>query len=458
MIAWLLVLQLAVAGEPDPVDGSKDAVVDATLHGDVKLFTIATFPYAWITAPEIPPELEPFLPDDFDADELLDQAGLGTDATVSGAADFRLKAELELGESVRVSVHHALSLQEVAAGGLGLGQTGVGRRAPELIDLTWEADTGNTSRIQGRTDRAVVTLSRPGVDVALGRQPVTFGSGMIFTPMDVVNPFTPATIDTEYKPGIDALRVDGYAGVAGQVTGVAAWARSRPATDPNAGPAELSDALLAVAGQGTVGVTDLQGLVALARAEPVIGLGVLTGIGPVGVHGEGTLTWPVEDARESEPFVRAVVGADGRPTSTTFLAGEVAYQGTGATDPAEYLEVAEGPRFARGEIWQMGRWYAALSVAQEVTPLLSTSLAVISNLADPSALVAPGLSWSVDDNSVVTVGGYVGVGARPKEVPLGLDPAAFAVLEPDPDALASSVQSEFGLSPAMLFVAAKAYF
>ncbi len=38
-----------------------------------------------------------------------------------------------------------------------------------------------------------------------GRQALTWGNGMIYTPMDILNPFDPAAVDKEYKLGDDML-------------------------------------------------------------------------------------------------------------------------------------------------------------------------------------------------------------------------------------------------------------
>ena len=43
------------------------------------------------------------------------------------------------------------------------------------------------------------------VDLQIGRQPISFGNGFVFSPLDLVQPFSFATIDNEYKPGIDAF-------------------------------------------------------------------------------------------------------------------------------------------------------------------------------------------------------------------------------------------------------------
>ncbi len=421
---------------------------DAELHGDVKSFFVASFPYPWFVAPDLGvPELQEQV-DAFVA-PLSDPSG-------QGVADLRLKGTLTVGDAWRFEVHHAVSTLHVPSSGSPLGAgSGVALTAPELIDLTWQPDTGAGMVIRGRTDRLTARLSVPNLDLTVGRQPVTFGSGLVFTPMDVVNPFSAATIDTEYKPGIDAVRMDGYLGTSGRMTGVVAWSGATPIHDPGRSDVTAEDVILALNGQGTVGVTDLPGLVGAVRGEAVFGAGVVSAIGPVGVHGDATLTLPSGD---EDPFVRAVVGADWRPTGTTTLSSEAYYQGFGAADPEGYWDVLQGPRFARGEVWQAGRTYASLAWAQEITPLVSGSLAVIGNLADPSALVAPGLSWSVSDEAAMSLGGFVGVGERPEATELMLDPATFALVPPSDEALASSIRSEFGLYPAALYLRLAAYF
>jgi len=392
MIA-LLAMAAASADEP-PV----------SLHGDVKTFFVASFPS-------------------------------GSDSIGQGVADFRLKFAADAGEHWSFLAHHAVTTLNVPPG-LGLAGTnaGVGLQAPELVDLTWQPDTGPNLTIRGRTDRLSVKYSRSGLDVTLGRQPVTFGSGLVFTPMDIVNPFNAATIDTEYKPGVDALRVDGYFGTTGRVSGVAAWAGPFVHSGEELG---FTDVILALNGSVTVGVTDLRGLVTSVRGEPVFGVGFVSGIGPVGIHGDATLTLPTEAAREDDPFVRAVVGADWRPTPTTTLTGEAYYQGFGSDDPDEYLAIFTSDRFARGEVWQVGRYYASVAVTQEITPLITANVALIGNLGDPSLLVTSGLGWSLANNAALSAGIYAGLGERPD----GIMP-----------------NSEFGLYPVSGFVSVRTYF
>jgi len=411
VIAWLAVAALA-----------QDPAVTAEVHGNAKTFFLATFPYE---------------------NELLMPAGPYGQGVASGRVAFTARAI----DHFTLEIHPAFTAQSGTDNPLGetVG-TGVGLSAPEAVDLTWTNDDDDgTLTMIGRIDWLSLRTSYPGIDVTLGRQAIGFGNGLFFTPMDLVNPFTATTIDTEYRPGVDAVRVDGFMGMSGKISGVAAYA----------GDWDLEGTVLAVHGQGTLGVTDLGGFVGSIHAEPVFGVGVVTSIGPVGIHSDTTLTLPVEE----DPFVRSVVGATWIQGNTT-LSGEAYVQTFGAENPNQYLVVATADRFARGEVWQMGRYYGALSLGHQITPLISGSLAVIANLQDPSAMLAPNLSWSVSENADLSLGGYAGLGTKPEEVdPFDLlKPGTLEPLGPKKLGSKLGVQSEFGLIPVTTFLQMRAYF
>lgn len=415
MIALLLALTAARAADAPEPDWS------AAVHGHVKSFGVATLPY--------------------------DHVLMG-DPSGQGLWNGRVKLEVGYRDLLRFEAHHAVNAALGGAGDSafsGFG-TGVTLTAPQVVDLSWDADLdGDTLGLSGVTDRLTLGVSRPGVDVTLGRQPISFGTGLFFTPLDLVNPFTPTTIDTEYKPGVDAVRVDGYAGTSGRATVVAAYA----------GDWSVDGVVLAAQGQGTVGVTDLGGFLGLVHGEPVVGASVASSAGPLGLHGDAALTVPPDD----DPFVRAVVGADGRPTGTTGLSGELYVQTLGTTDPDEFLVLAQDERWARGELWNWGVAYGAVSVSQELTPLLAGSVAVIANLTDPSAMVAPSVSWSVADNASLSLGGYAGVGARPDPLDLAdLVGPTGAPLTGGDFARTLGLNSEFGTYPLAIFATAGAWF
>ncbi len=410
MISWLFV---AAAG------------AQLQLHGDTKSFFVVTVPYDHVLMPDT--------------------------ASAQGIVDGRLKLDVRGGELLRFQAHQTLTAWApgTGAGSTGLGSAGVELTSEEAVALTFEltpdADEAGAMTARTRTDRLWLGLSVPHLDVRVGRQAVSFGKGLMFTPMDLVNPFTPATVDSEYKPGVDSVRADAYWGMANQVTLVAAYA----------GSWDAEGMVFAGYGQTTVGVWDLGLFAGLVRRDLVSGVAVAGSVGPVGVTAEATVTVPAQ-ALDEDPFVRATAGGMWIPTERLTLSGAVYFQSNGASDPSEYLGRYQEPRYERGELWAVGRWYAGLSAGFQASPTLSASLFAIANLEDQSALLGPGLAWSVSSNADLVLSGYAGVGQRPDELTEeALLDAVFAGQDVE-DVV--GVNSEFGLFPAVLFAEWKAYF
>lgn len=407
MIALLLPVALAA----EVYDGEMTRV---DLGGDLKSFFLASFPY---DHPLMPP-----------------------DPTGQGVFDARLRLDVRVAGRLKFEAHQSVTALAPAGGAsFGLTQSGVGRTAPELVDLSWQApeDGGDTLLVRGRVDRLNLLARFNHLDLCLGRQPITFGKTFFFTPMDLVNPFTPATIDTEYKPGVDALRADLFFGQDSLVTAAVAYA----------GSWDADGLVAALYGQTTLGVWDLGVFGAMSHRDWVAGVATAGSAGPVGLRGELTATLPPEG---EDPFLRAAVGGDVRPTERLSLSSELYVQTLGAKDPADYLSTYTNERFARGELWAAGRYYGALAVGVQIAPTLNGSLAAIGNLADPSAMLSGSLAWSVSDNADFAAGFYYGLGKRPADLELAqlLDPVAVS----------GAIRSEFGLLPATAFAQLRMYF
>ena len=311
--------------------------------------------------------------------------------------------------------------------------------AEEPLPLRWQViDEGGASALV-RVDRLTLSYELGSVRLKLGRQALSFGQGRAFTPLDRVSPFSPASVDREYKPGVDAVRVDGYWGVAGEWTMVAAvrtgWG--------------LYDTVLGARAQDSFGGWDI-GLVGLwVGGDLVAGLSLGGALGDLSAFGD--LTWtrrarsgPLAEADEARgtqaDFLRGSVGVEGSwaVSGGGGLSLELAWLGDGSSEPNELMSARLDPRVMSGERWLLGRAYGALSLNQSLTPLIRATLTVISNLEDRSALLGPGLSWSISDEVSANLGSYFGVGE-------GLDPQW-------------SPQSELGALRWLTFAMMSAYF
>ena len=398
----------------------------AQWNADIKTFFVTVHPYEHILMPP-------------------------TD-TAQAFADGRLKLDWTLSDAISIEAHHVITAgtpqyqtqlqMELAQMGVEMEgaastmMTGVGLQAPEAVELSWRMEDTDLF-LQGRTDRLFAQATVGQSTIRLGRQAISFGHGMVFNPMDLVQPFSIATIDNEYKAGIDALRVERYFGMTGQITGVVAYAGSWDV-----------DGLTAVLNaNGTFGWTDISLFGGMVRSDRVIGTGVASSIGAVGIHSDVTLTVPESD--EEDSFVRLTTGAFWRPFDTSSVTMEYYYQSLGADSAEEYLDFAQSDRYARGELWVMGQHYLSLAWAQEITALSSGNIALIGNVVDASMLLSPSLSISVSDDVQLVAGGFVGVGARPETT-------SVTEILINPDAL--QVGSEFGMMPGSGFVQMRSYF
>lgn len=347
--------------------------------------------------------------------------------------DTRLKLEGRVGNWLSTAIHPILNTtlrpSQLQGGSLlGVGQGGGG--LPEAIQLSRTITDTNGFLVTTRIDRAVVTLHLPHVDVSVGRQPVTFGQTYFFTPMDLVAPFSPVVVDRQYKPGVDSVRADVFMGTSTKTTLVAAYAGAWNA-----------DGLI-VAGHSTAtffGV-DVGVLIAAVRRDVVLGMDASGDLFGFALRAEGTLTAHVD----KRPFARLCLGVDRRFDNGLTLSTELYTQTLGAGSPSEYLAFAQDPHVARGELWALGRYYAALSASFELLPILHVTLFSVANLQDPSFLVGPSLLWSVADEVEVTVGSNLSLGAHPdlsKDKPPTLQP-----------------HSEFGMYPNTAYATARVFF
>lgn len=424
--------------------------VEADLGGNLKLFHVSTYPFDNdLFAAEVQ-DGSAFARTDFP----LEDDTIRAQASSQGILTSRLVGSLYAGDFT-FEVHPQLTMQpgNMAGGGLTLNQTGVG--LPEAVDLSWEAVEDDGLEVQLRADRLLVTHERGPVRTTLGRQAVTFGHGLFFTPMDLVNPFFPTAVDQEYKPGVDAARIDTYWGMAGQLTLVSAYQ----------GDWDLPGMVHAAYAQTTVGLWDVGFFGGAVHGDLVGGLSTAGSAGPVSLHADVTVTGPEslvdEEARlapDDDPFVRAVVGASGNVTGGTSVSVELYHQSNGESRPARYLDFYASDRFSRGELWLAGRSYAGLSVNQEIVPVLSSGLFAIVNLEDPSALVGPTLAWSVSDEVSAGLGGYIGLGERSDPYQVEDHASGLEALVAAGDAVDGLVRSEFGLVPVVAFANMQAHF
>jgi len=293
----------------------------------------------------------------------------------------------------------------------------------------------------------------PHVDFVVGRQVLSWGSGRLWNPTDLLSPFAPTDIDKEIRRGVDAVRVSVQLGSTGLLD--ALWLPQQRAADHGG----------VLRGQLNLGGYDVSLSAAKYVSDVVFGADVSGDLGPLGVHAEAADTlgipgWGGGPLKIDEHFFRGVGGLEWRPHEKLILLAEYYFNGFGATHASGYLAKMQSPRVARGEIFGAGRHYLGLVASWLATDLVTANLTVLGNLADPSALLVPVVEYSLEQSVLLRLGGFVPVGKGP-------DPRALQALPPT-DVLGQTaafadatstlgLRSEYGASAGGVFLQVAVY-
>jgi hypothetical protein len=360
-------------------------------------------------------------------DSLL--GAVSSDPYYDGSVEGRLKGTVYLGNRVAFDAHYEIVLS-------GGDTRRAGRKLEErfpalyadsafvrkpidddrrLLDLTGTLDDDDGHILYHRLDRLFLTWLPDWGAVRVGRQAVTWGHGLLFNPMDLFNPFAPTDIERDYKIGDDILSVDIPIRKLGPLNMLYVARR-----DPANGEINGSENSLAAKLHVARGTLEFDLMAAKHYEDAVAGAGAVGYLG--GAAWRADVTWTLLDDE---------AGLDGYPSFVAnidyswvwwaknwygFL--EFHYNGLGEEngDYAEALvdaDVAE--RLDRGELFVLGRYYAAGTAQVELHPLFNVYCTVITNLQDPSGTIQPRAVWDVAQDVQLTVGGTLSYGGKGTE-------------------------------------------
>ena len=264
------------------------------------------------------------------------------------------------------------------------------------FDLTHSIRETNSSRLIHRLDRLSVSWTSERTVVRFGRQALSWGGGLFYAPMDIVNPFDPATVDTEYKTGDDMLYAQ-YLRSNGDDLQLAYVGRR----DLISGDFSARESTTALKYHGIVGNSEFDVLLADNRDRNTVGLGAGVSLGGAILRadvitadtGSGWVTeWLANLSYSWTAWGRNMTGAVEYYHNGWGLRSD----GYSVADIAADAELAQ--RLARAETFTIGRNYLAAGVTIELTPLWILTPNVFANIDDPSALLQVVLQHSLGDN------------------------------------------------------------
>jgi hypothetical protein len=254
-----------------------------------------------------------------------------------------------------------------------------------LFDLTHVfTDSGKTA-VFHRLDRLAVRYASDHVVMKFGRQAITWGNGLVYNVMDIFNPFDPAAVDKEFKTGDDMLYGQYLLSSGNDFQGVMVFRR-----DPFTGNVEADQGSLAFKYHHMASLSEYDGVIAQHYGDTLVGAGVNVSIGGSVWRGDLMVSFTEE---ETVPSLVTSLSHSWTVGSTNISGlAEYFYNGFGQSDGCYTFScLADNPdlleRLSRGEIFNLGRHYLALSAMIEVTPLFLLTPNIFLNVTDPSALV-----------------------------------------------------------------------
>lgn len=255
-----------------------------------------------------------------------------------------------------------------------------------------ETEQNQNGKMSGSTqiDRLNLHVDHDVVSWTLGRQAIGFGRISLFSPLDIIAPFAPDALDVDVRPGVDAMKINRYFGLAGQMGAIAVLSDE-----------QRHNSYLLTAGEN-VGNVDLLFLAGRLRGRTMVGIGLAGEIGMIGLKAEiswyhGTDVGEQQGDRNSQFSVAALEGWY-RFDNGLVLIGEYLYNGLGASDPEAYIDVASSAPIQEGLSFLLGQHYLLLGPAFEIHPLVNLSGLLIYNLNDQSLLFRPSIEASLADN------------------------------------------------------------
>jgi len=313
-------------------------------------------------------------------------ATLADDPASNHDLDLRLKADGMHGAWDVVAHYELLARQgdslivpgAVPLALFGAGTAGLPDDRRRLLDLTdTVTDRPRTAAVH-RFDRLAVGHGTPDRTIRVGRQAITWGNGLVFYPLDFVNPFSPVAIDKEYKTGDDMLYAQWALAADGEIQTIVA-----PRRDVATHDVESDQSTYAAKLRLRRGGFDIDLVAARHVGDGVAGLGLARSIGGAVWRLDASYT-DVEDGVFSYvtnlDYSWTVRGKN--------VYGYVEYfrSGFGETDRADYISpnAALAARIERGELYTLARDYSALGAQIELHPLVNGYANLLWNLNDGS--------------------------------------------------------------------------
>lgn len=260
-------------------------------------------------------------------------------------------------------------------------------------------------------DRLNVQFSSDNVTIKLGRQPINLAATYYFTPNDFFAPFAAQTFYRTYKPGVDAARLDWQWGALSQLSlyTVLNYPLDNSHSAGRQTSPDWSETSVLARASTLIDSFEWAVLFGQDHGDDIVGIDFQGELFDwLGVRGEGHLRFP--DEQNQSRNATFSLGLEHRFESSLTLRLEQFYQRSGASNEQNYSLSNE----ASTNTFYLARNYTALGASYEFTPLLLGDAIWIYNHHDQSSLLALYSTYSLSDESELSLGINLPLGQQPK--------------------------------------------
>lgn len=252
--------------------------------------------------------------------------------------------------------------------------------------------TGGGYVARHRIRRANLTFSRGDTDLRVGRQRIAWGNGRFWSPLDVLNPLSPVSLDPGEREGVDALLLEQ------KRSAVSRWSLAYA-------PARTTADHVLAQWHGNAGGVDYSFVGGRYAGGSLLGADVTTQFRGAGVRVEWAFAHPQGSTRHQ----RLMLGGDYAFANTLTLTAEFHYDGSGSRSPATY----DLTGLAAGRRQTLATRYLGLYAGYELTALLKSANWLVVNIDDSSIYLSPRVTYSARQNLDLAFGAQLhGGGAR----------------------------------------------
>jgi len=299
--------------------------------------------------------------------------------------DDGLFAELNLRLNGRYTIdpdwklEFAYQVDGTYAEGLGALQLPAG---DGLMDLRWPLEERTNWRASHGLDRLDLIYRNGNCTLDIGRQRIAWRTAFTMSIMDMFHPVRPGDPFVPEQPGTDAVRLQIATGPTSGWDTLYAW------FDDEGGEA------VAARYHDVHGDFESAWSVGRIWGESFAEYETSGDVNDIGIRIEAA--W--RDSDRGNPFQLAFE-TDFAPNNSTYICGEVLYNGPGGTKPTEYdLTLLE-----RGGTY-LARWYAGLNCTYNPGGLSTLGILGIANLSDDSWFADVSLQHSLSNSSDLRIG------------------------------------------------------